>query len=351
MNPSPRPSHPVNPLQWHDGVLRLLDQRLLPAEEVYVDCASVAAVVAAIRDMTVRGAPAIGIAGAYGMVLAARAAWATSGLAWRETWQADLNALRDARPTAVNLAWAVDRMAQAAHGIDGEPGAPLLALAQQLHAADLAANHRMGQLGAALIAPESTVLTHCNAGALATAGHGTALGVIRDAYADGRIAQVFATETRPWLQGARLTAWELVREGIPVRLITDSCAAHVMRAEGVSWVIVGADRVAANGDVANKIGTYGLALLARAHGARVMVVAPLSTFDPATPDGAAIHIEERAGDEITSIGERRYAPAGVSAYNPVFDVTPAMLVDVLVTEAGVIERPDRARIAALLQSR
>jgi methylthioribose-1-phosphate isomerase len=205
----------------------------------------------------------------------------------------------------------------------------------------------MGRLGADLIAPDTVVMTHCNAGALATAGHGTALGVIRDAHAAGRVRQVFATETRPWLQGARLTAWELAREGIPVKLVTDGAAAHVMRTQGVSWVIVGADRVAANGDVANKIGTYGLAIAARVHGARVMVVAPLSTFDFATPDGAAIHIEERGDEEITTIGDRRYAPPGVGAYNPVFDVTPAAYVDVIVTEAGIVERPDRERLAAL----
>lgn len=342
----------VTPIAWSDGALRLIDQRLLPAEERYVDCATAAAVVEAIRSMVVRGAPAIGIAGAYGMVLAARDAWAQAGRGWRDAWRADVAALRDARPTAVNLAWAVARMLDvAAELADADPVPPLLVAAQTLHAEDLAANHRMGRLGAGLIAPGATVMTHCNAGALATAGHGTALGVIRDAHADGRIVQVYATETRPWLQGARLTAWELAREGIPVRLVTDGAAAHVMHTQGVSWVIVGADRVAANGDVANKIGTYGLAIAARAHGAKVMVVAPLSTFDPATPDGAAIHIEERTDEEITTIGGRRYAPAGVGAYNPVFDVTPAAWIDVLVTEAGIVERPDRARVAALLAGR
>ena len=341
----------VDPLAWRSDALWLLDQRLLPEEERYIECGTAAAVVDAIKRMVVRGAPAIGIAGAYGMVLAAREAWERGGPRWREQWLDDVAALREARPTAVNLAWAVARLEHAAAALDGPPAPALLALARQLHADDLAANHRMGRLGAAYIAPGSTVMTHCNAGALATAGHGTALGVIRDAHAAGGIARVFATETRPWLQGARLTSWELSRAGIPVRLITDGSAAHTMRAMGVSWVIVGADRVAANGDVANKIGTYGLAIAARAHGARVMVVAPLSTFDPATADGASIPIEERAGEEITTIGERRYAPAGVEAYNPVFDVTPAALVDVLVTEAGVLERPDAAGIAALLADR
>ena len=338
----------VEPLVWRDDALWLLDQRLLPNEETYLACGSATEVVEAIRTMVVRGAPAIGIAGAYGMVLAARTAQAHAGAGWRTAWERDVAALRDARPTAVNLAWAVARMLDFAAALDADPVPALLACAMQLHADDLAANHRMGRLGAALIAPGSTVMTHCNAGALATAGHGTALGVIRDAHAQGRIAQVFATETRPWLQGARLTAWELAREGIPVRLITDGSAAHVIRTQGVSWVIVGADRVVANGDVANKIGTYGLAIAARAHGAKLMVVAPLSTLDPATPDGAAIHIEERGDEEITTIGGCRYAPAGVGAYNPVFDVTPAEWVDVLVTEAGVIERPDRAGIATLL---
>ncbi len=342
----------VDPIAWRDGALRLLDQRLLPAEERYVDCATAAAVVAAIRQMVVRGAPAIGIAGAYAMVLAAREAWARAGVRWREDWRADVAAIRDARPTAVNLAWAVERMLAAAAAVGADDPVPaLLAGAQALHADDLAANRRMGRLGAELLAPGAVVMTHCNAGALATAGHGTALGVIRDAHAAGRVRQVFATETRPWLQGARLTAWELSREGIPVRLVTDGAAAHVMRTQGVSWVIVGADRVAANGDVANKIGTYALAIAARAHGARLMVVAPLSTFDPATPDGAAIHIEERGDEEITTIGGQRYAPAGVGAYNPVFDVTPADLIDVLVTEAGIVEHPDRARLAALVEGR
>lgn len=354
MNPA-SPSNPrthVEPVAWRDGALWLFDQRLLPAVERHVECTTSAAVVEAIGTMVVRGAPAIGIAGAYAMVLAAREAWQRGGTRWREIWQADVTAIREARPTAVNLAWAVARMLETAAGVaTGDPEPALLARAQALHADDLAANHRMGRLGAALIAPASVIMTHCNAGALATAGHGTALGVIRDAHAAGCVREVFATETRPWLQGARLTAWELAREGIPVRLVTDGAAAHVMRTQGVSWVIVGADRVAANGDVANKIGTYALAIAARAHGARMMVVAPLSTFDPATPDGDAIHIEERTAEEVTMIGGQRHAPPGVGAYNPVFDVTPAHLIDVLVTEAGIIERPDRARLAMLATGR
>lgn len=341
-------SSDINPIKWQDHALSLLDQRLLPSEERWMTCASVPEVVAAIRDMVVRGAPAIGIAGAYGVVFAAQAAWQQAGERWREAWLTDIDALRHARPTAVNLAWAIDLMTAVAAGLEGDPQLELLAEAHRIHREDLAANHRMGELGAALIEPGVRVMTHCNAGALATAGHGTALGVIRDAWAAGRIIEVLATETRPWLQGARLTAWELSRSGIPVRLITDGSAAHVMRTLGVRWVIVGADRVAANGDVANKIGTYGLALAARAHGARFMVVAPRSTIDMDTATGDDIHIEERDGAEITTIGGRRYAPESVTAYNPVFDVTPASLIDALVTEAGVVHQPSAAGLAKLM---
>jgi methylthioribose-1-phosphate isomerase len=341
-------SSDINPLKWQDDALVLIDQRVLPGEEIWTQNRTVAEVVIAIRDMVVRGAPAIGIAGAYGMVFAADAAWQRAGADWRKAWLADVDALRHARPTAVNLAWAIDVMRECAARIEDAPREAMLAEAIRIHTEDLAANHRMGELGAALIEPGVRVMTHCNAGALATAGHGTALGVIRDAYAAGRIVEVFATETRPWLQGARLTCWELSRSGIPVRLITDGSAAHVMRTQGVRWVIVGADRVAANGDVANKIGTYSLAIAAKAHGAKVMVVAPRSTVDLATATGDDIEIEERTGDEITTIGGRRYAPESVTAFNPVFDVTPAHLIDALVTEVGVVHRPDREGLVRLL---
>jgi methylthioribose-1-phosphate isomerase len=295
-------------------------------------------VAAAITAMVVRGAPAIGVAAAYGAVLACDGAATPAVLAER------LARLRAARPTAVNLAWALDRMAAAC----ARGRAAALAEAQAIHAEDVSANRTMAGLGAALLAPGSRVLTHCNTGALATAGVGTALGVIRRAWAEGRLAGVHATETRPWLQGARLTAWELLRDGIPVTLIGDGAAAALMRRHGVDWLIVGADRVAANGDVANKIGTYGLAVQARYHGARVMVVAPLSTLDPQLPDGDAIRIEERDADEVLCFGGVRVAAAGAGAWNPVFDVTPAALVDVLVTERGVVERPDVGSIAGLL---
>ena len=338
----------IAPVAWtHDGLV-LLDQRQLPAVETYVTCGRAEDVVAAIATMVVRGAPAIGIAGAFGVVLAARAAVAAAPTDWRGALAPALQALREARPTAVNLAWAVDRMARVAATLASDPVPALLAEAQRIHAEDLAANRRMGMLGAAYLTPGDRVITHCNAGALATAGYGTALGVIRSAYAGGRLAEVFATETRPWLQGARLTAWELHRDGIPVRLITDGSAAHVMREREIAWVIVGADRVAANGDVANKIGTYALAVAARHHGARFMVVAPTSTLDLDTPTGAGIPIEERAAAEVLTVAGTRFAAAGVTALNPVFDVTPAALIDVLVTERGCLERPSREGLSALL---
>ena len=339
---------PLAPVRWDGRSLVLLDQRKLPATETYVVLDTWQGVAEAIQTMVVRGAPAIGIAGAYGVVLAAREAWTLHHEGWRPQLERPLHALREARPTAVNLAWAVDRMGAAMATVAGAPEPALVAEANRIFAEDLAANLRMGELGAAFLAPGSTVMTHCNAGALATAGYGTALGVIRSAHAAGRLHQVLATETRPWLQGARLTAWELARDGIPVNLITDGSAAHHMRSRRVDWVIVGADRVAANGDVANKIGTYALAVAARHHGARVMVVAPASTVDLATESGNAIPIEERAGEEVLEVAGRRFAAPGVTALNPVFDVTPAALVDVLVTEHGALERPDRDGLASLM---
>ncbi|MGE0810830.1 MAG: S-methyl-5-thioribose-1-phosphate isomerase [Immundisolibacter sp.] len=340
----------VTALRWHSGALDLLDQRRLPAEQTWLRCASAGAVADAIRDMVVRGAPAIGIAAAYGVALAARDAYAAAGDGWRGAIAADMAYLRAARPTAVNLAWALDRMARQFADIAGDPERALLAEARAIHDEDVAANHAMAAHGAALIDPGSRVLTHCNTGALATGGHGTALGVIRTAHAQGRIAEVFVDETRPWLQGARLTAWELQQEGIPARLVVDGAAAWLFARLRPAWLIVGADRIAANGDTANKIGTYTAALAARAHGAKVMVVAPLSTFDPVTPDGAAIEVEERPAQELTQLAGQPVAPAGFAAWNPVFDVTPAGLIDVIVCEHGVIERPDAARMAAFLRT-
>jgi methylthioribose-1-phosphate isomerase len=338
----------VRAVEWTGDAVALLDQRLLPGEEVVRACRTVAEVTEGIRDMWVRGAPAIGVTAAYGVVLAAGAAWEQVGDGWRQAAAPALAALREARPTAVNLAWAVDRMERSMEGLDGDPREALLAEARRIHAEDVAANRRMGALGAELMEARGPVLTHCNTGSLATGGYGTALGVIRSAWAAGRVERVYADETRPWLQGARLTAWELVQDGIPVEVIADGAAAHLMRTEGVTWAVVGADRIAANGDVANKIGTYSLAVNARHHGVRFMVVAPVSTIDPETPDGAGIPIEERPAQEVLGCGGGRTAAAGAGARNPAFDVTPAELVDAIVTERGVVRRPDAAGIAALL---
>lgn len=334
---------------WEEDRLYLLDQRLLPHTLRHLLCDSASATAEAIRHMVVRGAPAIGITAAYGAVLAAQAAYARRGENWRQDWQDDLAILASARPTAVNLSWALARMTQRAAALgSGDPTPALLAEARTIHAEDIAANHRLGDFGAALLETSTSVITHCNAGGLATGGYGTALGVIRSAYRDGKIERVYAGETRPWLQGARLTAWELQQDGIPVTLLSDSAAALRMARGGIGWVIVGADRVAANGDVANKIGTYGLAVLARYHGVRFMVAAPFSTLDLALPDGSGIPIEERPDTEMTRCGGVSVAAPGVSAWNPVFDVTPAALVDVLVTEWGVVRTPNRERMADLV---
>ena len=340
--------HPVQAVAWADDELVLLDQRRLPMEEAYLRFALAGDVAWAIQEMVVRGAPAIGITAAYGYVLAARAAYGVSPTRWREHMAPSIKRLAESRPTAVNLLWALNRMQGLAGTLSGNPEAALLAEAKAIHAEDIAANERMGALGARLISVNSTVLTHCNAGALATGGYGTALGVIRTAHQRGLLKKVFADETRPWLQGARLTAWELTRDGIPTTLIADAAAAHLIRTEGVDWIIVGADRIAANGDTANKIGTYQLALVARAHKARFMVVAPSSTFDLGIADGAAIPIELRDAGELLNFGKQRHAAIEAKGWNPVFDVTPAELIDVIVTERGIIEGPNRKRVAALL---
>lgn len=326
----------VRAVQWRGDHLRLLDQRRLPQEECWIDCRDAASVTQAIRELAVRGAPAIGIAAAWGVVLAAQQG---APLA------ATLAQLRAARPTAVNLMWALDRMR--ARSVAGADAAALEREAQAIQDEDLAANRHMGELGAALIAPGSGVLTHCNTGSLATAGFGTALGVIRAGVAQGRIAQVYAGETRPWQQGARLTMYELVRDGIDARLIADSAAAYLMKTGAVQWVIVGADRIAANGDTANKIGTYQLAIAAKYHGVKFMVVAPSSTVDMATPGGEAIAIEMRAPDELLAIDGQRVVVDGARAWNPVFDVTPAALIDAIVTERGVIHAPDTPVLQAM----
>ncbi len=332
----------IQAIIWGADRLRLLDQRRLPGQVDYLTLESAAEVAQAIRDMVVRGAPAIGITAAYGVALAAR-----SSDGDRTAIESAMEHLAAARPTAVNLVWALARM-RARINV-GADAAQLVAEARAIHAEDVAQNRHMGAMGAALMAPATRILTHCNTGALATGGYGTALGVVRAAHARGLLSMVYADETRPWLQGGRLTAWELAREGIPARLIADSAAAHLMRRGCVDWVVVGADRIAANGDVANKIGTYGLALSARHHGLRFMVVAPSGTVDLGIACGDDIPIEERPADELTVCGGHPIAPAGFPALNPVFDVTPAALVDVLVTERGVIERPDRSSLRTLME--
>jgi methylthioribose-1-phosphate isomerase len=319
----------------------MIDQRLLPAREVYRVYKDYRGVAAAIRSMVIRGAPAIGVAAAMGVALGLKGA---SGSRAQVRFAVVARTLKAARPTAVNLAWAVDRMGRVLDqnlSLDARAlFAALRAEAIAIYEEDLAANRALGQFGAALIKDDpAQILTHCNAGALATAGYGTALGIVRAARDGGKRVSVIADETRPFLQGARLTAWELKKDRIPVTLIADNMAGTVLAHGGVSCVIVGTDRVAANGDVANKIGTYPLAVMARRHGVPVYVAAPLSSIDLDCPTGAQIPIEERAASELAEIAGRRIAPAGVRIFNPAFDVTPAELVTAIVTERGVARPP------------
>lgn len=329
----------VRAVAFIDDRLELLDQRKLPFEQVFIACRTADEVAQAIFDLVVRGAPAIGIAAAWAVVLAARELGSLPVDAARERLEPVMQRLNAARPTAVNLAWALARM----RGVLAHAGSDWLPClhdeARAIESEDLAANRYMGELGAALIEPGSGVLTHCNTGSLATAGFGTALGVIRAGVAQQRIERVFATETRPWLQGARLTVWELQQDGIDATLIADAAAAHLMGTGQVQWIIVGADRITANGDVANKIGTCQLAIVARHFGVKVMVVAPWSTVDMATASGADIHIEERDPAELLGYGGQRTVAEGIRAFNPVFDVTPAGLIDAIVTERGVLRAP------------
>jgi methylthioribose-1-phosphate isomerase len=330
----------VETLRWRRDRVDLLDQRALPQRVDYVPCATAAEVAAAIRGMVVRGAPAIGCAAAFGVALEAmRPAFASLEDFYRAI-ERSFDELGASRPTAVNLFWALDRMRRAydaARHLSPEAiAARLAAEAEAIFAEDLDANRAIGRNGAALVRDGARIMTHCNAGALATAGHGTALGVVRSARDEGKQVSVVATETRPYLQGARLTAWEMVRDEIPVTLVTDGMAGHLMQRGAVDFVIVGADRVAANGDVANKIGTYGLAVIAARHRIPFYVAAPCSTIDRALADGAAIPIEERDAAEVTGFRGERWAPEGVKVANPAFDVTPAELVSALITERGVV---------------
>lgn len=340
-----------NAIVWRNDRLYLLDQRILPGRESYLELQTAAETTCAITDMVVRGAPAIGITAAYGVVLAARRRYAESQDEWRVLISRDLELLASARPTARNLFWSLQRMEGLIESLGpGDPEDRLLSEARAIHEEDIAANRTIGELGAELMEGGSSVITHCNAGALATGGYGTALGVIRSAWRKQKVDQVYADETRPWLQGSRLTAWELVRDGIPVTLLTDGAAASRMARGDIGWVIVGSDRIAANGDVANKIGTYSLAVVARHHGVKVMVAAPTSTVDMSVAVGKEIPIESRDPAEVLQCGGTQVGAPGVGAWNPVFDVTPASLVDAIVTEKGVVLMPDAKKMADLMRN-
>jgi methylthioribose-1-phosphate isomerase len=345
-----REARVVPTVAWEDGVVVMIDQRRLPAELVMLRCRDHREVAAAIKDMAIRGAPAIGVAAALGLALGARGT-RSEGATLRAEWGDMCATLAATRPTAVNLFWAIERMrrrfdALAAGGGDALR-AGLLEEALAIRQEDLDSCRRLGDLGAELLPAEARVLTHCNAGALATAGYGTALGVVRSACRLGKVKAVFADETRPWLQGARLTAWELVEDGIPTTLIADSMAGHLMARGEINAVVVGADRIAANGDVANKIGTYTVAVLARENGVPFYAAAPVSTFDLATPTGADIPIEERPASEVTHVAGRRVAAEGVAVRNPAFDVTPHRFVTAIVCERGVARPPFASSLRAL----
>jgi methylthioribose-1-phosphate isomerase len=345
----------ISPVERGAHGVRLIDQRKLPLDEIWIECRTPEAVADAIRQMVVRGAPAIGIAAAWGLALGATQAQDLPAEAFEARIAAIGNLLAGARPTAVNLGWAVRRMgdtARAARARGADPRAVAAALeaeAQSIRDEDLAACRSIGAHGAGLVPQRGTVLTHCNAGALATAGYGTALGIVRRAVEDGKRIRVLADETRPFFQGARLTAWELMRDGIETVLIADSSAGGMMRAGEVDLVIVGADRIARNGDVANKVGTYNVAVLARQHNLPFYVAAPLSTIDLDCSDGSQIPIEERDPREVTEPFGVRVAPPGVQVRNPAFDVTPAELVTAIVTEAGVARAPYDASLRALFR--
>ncbi|OGA04169.1 MAG: S-methyl-5-thioribose-1-phosphate isomerase [Betaproteobacteria bacterium RIFCSPLOWO2_02_FULL_62_17] len=344
----------VQTLNWHDHALDLIDQRVLPQRFDIVRCTDAAETAAAIRDMVVRGAPAIGCAAAFGVAAEAWEHRDDGRQAFEVALAAAMEVLAQSRPTAINLFWAIEHMRKAVAATRSvsprEASEQIEQAAMNLFNADIAANRAMGAAGAALVRDGARIMTHCNAGALATAGHGTALGVIRSARDMGKKVSVIANETRPFLQGARLTAWEMLQEKIPVTLITDNMAGHMMREGRVDMVIVGADRIAANGDTANKIGTYSLAILAKHHDIPFYVAAPLSTFDTSIANGAAIPIEQRHADEVTGYAGTRWAPEGVEVANPAFDVTPAELISAIITEKGVMLRPSESAVRALFKN-
>lgn len=333
----------ITPVRWAGDRLVLLDQTRLPGAEVERDCGRWEDVADAIRSLVVRGAPAIGVAAAFGVALAAQSSRATDLASLLSDLETAIKGLAATRPTAVNLFWALERMRRVALG--ERRGAldavrrRLVAEAQAILDEDVAANRAMGDHGAALVPAAARILTHCNAGALATAGYGTALGVVRSAHAQGKVRLVWVDETRPVMQGSRLTAWECVRDGIPHRLVADVVAASLMARGEVDLVVTGADRITANGDAANKIGTYALAVLARYHGVPFYVAAPSSTIDPSLPSGASIPIEERDGTEVRRVGTQPTAPEASPVYNPAFDVTPASLISAIITERGVFRPP------------
>ena len=342
-------------IEWKDDAVVMIDQRKLPGVEVYVTCKTANDVAKAIKTMVIRGAPAIGVAAAMGIALAMKRSKATGTKQFTTEFQRTCDLMAGTRPTAVNLFWAIERMkqtfaraAQAGESV-ASIAATLEAEAKLVHDEDVASCRAMGAHGATLVPDDARILTHCNAGALATAGYGTALGVVRAAAEQGKRVAVFADETRPFLQGARLTAWELVKDGIDTTVITDNMAGAMMRLERIDLVVVGADRIAANGDVANKIGTYAVAVLAKEHGIPFYVAAPLSTIDLGTADGGGIPIEERSDREVTHVGTARLTPEGARVRNPAFDVTPAKYVTAIVPEQGIARPPYSESLAALKQ--
>tara|TARA_R110002095_G_scaffold115930_3_gene101170 strand:+ start:1190 stop:2230 length:1041 start_codon:yes stop_codon:yes gene_type:complete len=335
----------IRPVSWQNNGLRLLDQRQLPKKEVYLDIPSTQALYQAIKDMVVRGAPAIGIAAAYGAVLAAKEVLADQTDNFDKSFNSKLDLIASSRPTAINLFNALNTARTVVKTMT-DPANELLPWANEWLADDIRANLAMGELGATCFSKNTRVLTHCNAGALATGGYGTALGVIRSGVEKGLIDKIYAAETRPWNQGARLTLWELEKDHIQVTLIADSSAASLMQQGLIDWVVVGADTMCMNGDIANKIGTYSLAVLAKHHRVKVMVVAPTTTLDSSAKTGKDITIEHRSSAEILP---DHYSSELVDALNPVFDVTPATLISAIVTEKGMIESPDVRKMAVLTQ--
>lgn len=345
----------IKTLEWTKEGVRFIDQRKLPTQEAYVTCGNYEEVAAAIRQMVVRGAPAIGVAAAMGLALAVRDSHGESAAETRRDFELAAEVLGATRPTAVNLFWAISRMRDTFEKLSRRPTADikagLIAEAQRMHAEDIAANQVMGKHGAMLLPSSGGVLTHCNAGALATCGYGTALGVIRAAVESGKKLHVFADETRPFLQGSRLTAWELAKDGIPTTVISDNMAGAIMSQGKIAAVIVGADRIAANGDVANKIGTYTVAVLAKENQVPFYVAAPWSSVDLNTPSGEQIPIEQRAASEVTHMAGKQVVPDGVRVENPAFDITPNRYISAIVTERGVARPPFAAALKRMAEEK